>query len=82
MANYTSGWIKPEAFSSVFRHFSTCYGRSPHLLWHPPIDPLDQQRELGRAQHDPATPIIQLGPDETALVQPFGEQAQPVAIPE
>jgi hypothetical protein len=45
-----------------------------------PIQAFDQGRELrGRQAHDP---VLDLRPAERAFLQPFGEQAQPRAIPD
>src|SRR5262249_25652158 len=51
----------------------------PGSPWHPPVDPLEQHRELRPAQHHHA--LLGARPDESPPLQPFGEQAQPVTIP-
>src|SRR3546814_9754523 len=62
--------------------FLSCRHRSPHPLRRAPVDPLDQQRQLRRTEHDFPAPIIDLRPDKPALVEPLREQAQTIAIPE
>src|SRR5215470_1512663 len=46
---------------------------------HPPVDPLQQHRQLRPAQHHHA--LLGPRPHESSALQPFGVQAQPVAIP-
>src|SRR6266566_4968197 len=53
--------------------------RPPGSPRHPPVDPLEQHRELRPAQHHNA--LLSPRPHESAALQPLGEQAQPVAIP-
>src|SRR5512132_3769896 len=44
-----------------------------------PVDPLQQHRELRRAQRH--RPLARLRPDEPAPLQPLGEQAETLAVP-
>src|SRR5512144_2284100 len=46
----------------------------------PPVDPLEQHRQLRRAQRHRALPGLR--PDEQAPLQPLGEQAETLAVPE
>src|SRR5512144_1870134 len=45
----------------------------------PPVDPLQQHRELRRAQRH--RPLARLRPDEPSALQPLAEQAQTLTIP-
>src|SRR5512144_2997713 len=45
----------------------------------PPVDPLEQHRQLRRAQRHRALPGLR--PDEPAPLQPLGEQAETLAVP-
>jgi hypothetical protein len=51
----------------------------PGSLRHSPVDPLEQHRQLGPAQH--RHPFLSPRPDESATLQTLGKQTQPVAIP-
>jgi hypothetical protein len=46
---------------------------------HPPIDPLEQHRQLRPAQDHHA--LLGTRPDESPALQPLGEQTQAIAIP-
>src|SRR5512132_310098 len=45
----------------------------------PPVDALEQHRQLRRAQRHPALPGLR--PDEPAPLQPLGEQAETLTVP-
>src|SRR5512132_2025590 len=45
----------------------------------PPVDPLEQHRQLRRAQRHRA--LARLRPDEPAALQPLGEQAETLTVP-
>src|SRR3984893_16355651 len=53
--------------------------RPPRSSRHPPVDPLEQHRELCPAQHH--NTLLSPRPYESATLQALGKQAQPVAIP-
>ena len=61
-----------DFFSS--RHFGT-----PGARRHPPIDALQQHRQLRRRQKHRA--VLGLGPDEAALLEPLREQAKALPVP-
>jgi exodeoxyribonuclease III len=71
---------KPSIFSIVclmFSVFSTSHRRSPDALGNAPVDALDQHGELRRTERDGAFEPRHPGPHEAALIEPFGEEAQP-----
>src|SRR5271163_887749 len=68
-------------FCLMFRTFSTSDRRSPDALGNPPVDALDQHGELRRTERDGAFEPRHPRPHESALIEPLGEQAQPVSVP-
>src|SRR3546814_14607570 len=58
---------------------STTLFRSPGPPRHPPVEPLDQHRQLRRRHHHLA--VGRRRPYEPSLLQPLGEQAEALAVP-
>ena len=56
--------------------------RSPLLLRRAPIHPVDQSTELHACECQRSAGLDVRRPQEHALLQPFGEEAQPATIPE
>ena len=69
-------------FYAGFCNISAGKSGPPYAFGHAPVDALDQHRELRRRQRDRAFVPRHPRPHEPALIEPLGEQAQPVAVPE
>jgi hypothetical protein len=69
-------------FGLIFSAFSASDRRSPDTLGNAPIDAFDQHGELRRRQGDRAARLDHARPHEAALIEPLGEQTQPVPVPE
>lgn len=52
-----------------------------HLLGNPPVDAINEERQLAGREDDLSADLTDLWPDETALIQPLAEEAHPIAVP-
>src|SRR6266404_7656063 len=58
------------------------YGRSPLSLGCAPVDAVNQHRQLRRVQHQRPARLDVRRPEEYAVLEPLGEQAEAGAVPE
>jgi hypothetical protein len=69
--------LKTLCFTSLL----ACNRRLPTLFRHPPVDTVDQHRELCPCQHQRLARLNVRRPQEYAILEPLGEQAQSRAVP-
>src|SRR6516165_5014101 len=65
-----------------FCTFLACEHGPPRSFRRAPIEAFDQHRELRRSQSHRAARIAQRWPYEATLLQPLGEETEPVSVPE
>jgi hypothetical protein len=65
-----------------FCSFLARQSRLPYAFWRSPVDAFNQHGELRWREHHRTAGIAHPRPDETTLIEPLGEQAETIAVPE